>query len=228
MNRYVFFAVLSFSSLGAVLQATAQREYTLNPFEVLSVTGNIQVALEQGDVDRVVLETHGIPEDEITVKVDQGVLKLRVINSIWYKDETIIARVTYRKLRSINAMAGAEVYSNEVISTERLEVKAGSGANVDLAVEVTSLDAKATEGGELYLKGITDTQRASVATGGQYEGYDLKTKTTYVKASTGGVAEVNVTDYLEATANTGGSIQYGGNPAEKDTKIVLAGRIEEL
>ena len=51
-----------------------------------------------------------------------------------------------------------------------------------------------------------------MSSSGDFEGYDLPVKEAEVSASSGGSAEVNVSEQLDARASSGGSIRYRGNP----------------
>jgi len=218
--------LLVFTSLPFL--AKAQREVPLEQFYGLSVTGNIEVKLEQGEEEKVVIYTDGIPEDEIHVKVHGGELKLRVLNSILYKDEIIRVYVTYKSLSDVRAQAGAQVYSDQTLQAQDMELRAASGALVELDIQAENLQARATEGGRLILSGAVEKQEVMAFTGGQYEASDLECKRSYAKANTGGEAELVARELLEASANTGGAIYYIGDPGTKRTKTVIAGEVKKM
>lgn len=205
-----------------------QNTLSLDPFDEINVTGNVEVVLAEGDMEAATLEVENIPEDKVQVRVKGGVLKIKLVESIFYKNEEVRVYVTYRALRALRAEAGALVESKNVIEGDELLARVGTGARVHLRVEVNSLDAGAGEGGELQVAGTTDRQEVSVSTGGQYEALDLECARAYVKANTGGRAEVVALEYLEASANTGGNILYKGDPEDKSLKTVLSGSVEKL
>ncbi|GJM32144.1 MAG: hypothetical protein DHS20C18_11450 [Saprospiraceae bacterium] len=214
--------------VAAILPSQAQDERKLAPFDAVSVTGNIEVILKKGTEEKAVIETWGIDEDDVNVFVKKDVLKLQLLKSIFDRDEKVTIRITYTNLRAIKANAGARLYSDEPITGDKLAVKATSGAVVDLDLDLNALDASVTEGGILKLAGSVNNQTVSAGTGGQYNGIDLECTRTYVRASTGGQATVVATESIDASANTGGSIEYRGNPDERSTKTLLAGEIRRL
>ena len=167
----------------------------------------------------------GIPEDEVTVKVSQGVLRLASLNSLLYKEAVIKLYVTYSELDEVRATAGAIVQSESDIKAVKFTVHAGSGAQVALALQVQDLDASVSEGGRVEVTGNAQIQDVSAATGGQYLGAKLQTQKTYVRSNTGARAEVKVETHLEVSANTGGEVIYYGNPETKYIKDLLGGEV---
>ncbi|MEL7222972.1 MAG: DUF2807 domain-containing protein, partial [Bacteroidota bacterium] len=156
-----------------------------------------------------------------------GQLKLSLVDG-WIKDNRRLrVRVQYVDLGKIRVLAGALLDSRETISRDRLEIKAGSGAEVELDIAVNTLEASAIEGAQLELSGMAQSQYASTATGGQYDATQLAVDRTEVRANTGGEARVVANTMLDATANTGGVIRYAGDPEEKYTKSNLAGEIRK-
>jgi len=219
---YLFLLILTIWAQSIV----AQRDIPVGDFDGISVIGNIDVTLEAGEPGTVSLYAEGIPEDDISIKVSRGTLRLKVTNSWLYSNEIIRIYVPYQTLRLIRADAGATITSRDTLKTEVLEVNIGSGAVVTLAVDVESLKASANEGGKLTLMGRTVSQDVGAGTGGVYDAFDLDCQRTYVRVGTGGQAEVVAIELLEASANTGGSIIYQGEPKQKVIKTFIAGEVE--
>ncbi|MDP4820375.1 MAG: DUF2807 domain-containing protein, partial [Saprospiraceae bacterium] len=199
----------------------------LNSFDAISVTGDIELVLVKGSEEQAEIFAEGIPADKLTLRVVRGELVLKLLNAIFYKGEHLKVVVTYKELREIRALAGASVRSEDTIKSDQLYLKSGSGANVTVAVKVNSLDVGATEGGVVSVKGSADKQDVAANTGGNYEGFELTCKRAYVRAGTGGVAEVTAEEELDATANTGGEIIYKGNPGKLQTKTLISGTIRK-
>lgn len=209
-----------------VQAVVAQRDIPVEPFDGISVIGNIDVTLEAGKPGTISLYAEGIPEDDISIQVSRGTLRLKVTNSWLYENEIIRVYVPFQTIRLLRADAGATVECKDILQTESLEVNIGSGAIVALDVEVESLKASANEGGQLTLMGKATSQDAAAGTGGEYMAFDLDCQRTYVRAGTGGQAEVVATELLEASANLGGTIIYKGNPKEKRIKTFIAGEVK--
>ncbi|HMQ60008.1 MAG TPA: head GIN domain-containing protein [Flavilitoribacter sp.] len=219
--------LLGLFSLTLVQNLHAQEERSLPDFDAVSVMGNIEVYLEKGESEKAVIYTYDIEEDKLNVFVRNNTLKLQLINPSTYNGRGAKVYITYRQLRGIKAHAGARVISEETITGDKLEVRGASGGQLSLKVAVNALNAGATEGALVEIEGTTESLEVSASTGGQFEGDDLESKRAYVKASTGGVANIVAREKLDASANTGGSIAYSGDPAEKQTRTLLSGEIRK-
>jgi hypothetical protein len=219
--------LLSIQLLGFNGNVQAQKEIKVEPFDQISATGSVTVHLEAGDADKVVLYIDGIPEKEIEAKVSKGVLRIQVLNGFLYKDEIVKAYVTYKALRGVRANAGAKVDGKETLKADLFSVSVSAGGQLDLSLDVKNLDANASEGGQLNLKGTAVSQEINASTGGVCRCTDLIGEKGNIKTSTGGRAEVHITDLLEASANVGGEILYETDPKEKRIKQFLGGDVRK-
>lgn len=206
----------------------AQSNYKLDAFDEISITGNIDVILQKGEEEKAVVETFGIPEDELNISVRGQVLKLGLPNSIFYKNEKVKVTVFYKTLRAVRAHAGADVEATTLLEGDLLELRAGSGAQVSLEIKANKLEASATEGGILKVHGEVESQKVSASTGGQLRALELTCKNTYARASTGGEVEVVALESLDANASLGGSIEYKGSPEERNRRSVLGGDVRKI
>ena len=223
-----FLVALFFFLIAITAQLQAQTERSLQPFDAISVTGNINVILSEGESESLKIFADGIPEDKVVIRVNNGELRLKLLNSVFYKNDNVRIEVSYTTLRRIRGVAGANIENTSVIEADKLVTKAGSGALLELEVKVNAIDASASEGGVLKLEGETDSQNTTASTGGHVDGLDLESNRTYVKANTGGHAEVVANEFIEATANTGGKIDYRGNPSQSNTKTLMSGGVRKI
>jgi len=222
--KHVFFAML----LVASQVAFAQMEYTPGNFDEISVTGDIQVTLQPGEEEKVIIETYGIPEDEVNVYVRAQTLKISIINSLFKDNEEVRATVFYKKLRSVRANAGSQVSATAVMEGDYLEAQATSGGVLELEVNVNKLESNATEGAVVRLRGSAESQKARATTGGELQAFDLACENAYARAGTGGIVEITVSENLDAYANLGGVIKYKGDPALKGSRKFLGGEVRQV
>ncbi len=207
--------------------SVAQKTFDLDPFDAVTATGNFEVVLQPAETERAVLEVNSAAQDEVSIKVVRGELRINFLNSLIYKNYSAKVTVYYKTLRSVKGLAGARISATSPLRGDKIDLRAGSGAFVELALEVNAMEGSATEGGALRLSGIAETQRASAASGGQYEAFDLQAQRTYVRASLGGHAKVVALKAIEATAHTGGSIEYRGDPEESNVRNIITGDIRK-
>ncbi len=210
-----------------VKAAYAQKTFDLEPFDAVAASGNFEVILKAGDSEKAFLEVQNAPQDEVSIKVVRGELRINFLNSLIYKNYDVKVTVYYKTLRTVRGIAGARIVTTEALHGDMIELRAASGAQLDLAVNANAIEGSAVEGGMLRIKGATQTQRASATTGGQYEAFELQSQRTYVRASLGGHAQVAAIKALEAVAHTGGSIEYRGDPEENNVRNIISGDIRK-
>ena len=92
---------------------------------------------------------------------------------------------------------------------------------------MNKLEVKSISGAVIKTYGTANTQDISVNTGGNYLGEGLITQTTSIVIQAGGIADVNATKTVDATAQAGGTINVYGNPETLLKHTALGGKIKE-
>ena len=224
--RITLSTALLYLALSSVLQA--QSEYKLRTFDAISVSGNIQLTLQQGDEEKATVVYHGEKEEKLNIHVSGNELKISLLHTIAKREERAEIVITYRTLRTVRAHAGATVSSPHIISGDKLNLRATSGAKLNLDIKTNALEGSATEGGMVQLRGTTESQSANAATGGEYNALDVSSKRTFARASTGGVARVVALEEIDASANLGGTVEYKGDPDMRYRRTFIGGDVRKL
>lgn len=221
-------AVLILLLVGFAIASNAQESRKLDHFDAVAVTGDISVTLVQGDSPAALIETDGIDADDITLYVKGKTLKIQLIEGLFQDYDRVEITLTYTKLRAIKSSAGASVRSSGTITGDELNLRAASGGELFVDVAVNAIKASASEGGILTVSGQTEDQEVTASTGGEYQGLELECMRSYVKSNTGGMAGVVANERLDANANTGGRIEYTGDPEIKNMRSLVSGGIHKL
>jgi len=222
--------VLSLASL-LYYSSSAQtnEERNLDYFDQLKVYGPFRVYLEKGTEQKISISSYEWLDDEIITEVKNNRLKIKMRNETKVLKDQDHRRVriflTYTNLNDIQAVAGADLLSRSTIETGRLNLSVTKGATCDLDVEVAKLEITINTGGVLHLEGVAKSQESSVHTGGVLNAFYLESEDVYIKAHTGGIAEVRANQSIEAKSGTGGSITYRGRPQIRDLNTSLGGSI---
>lgn len=217
---YVILLVTSF--------AFSQNEITMNlgDFHTVKTYRGLQVELIESKESKAIID--GKKSSEVTIKNSNGVLKISLSISNTFSSDDVMVYLYYSKdIDVIDANEGSHIYSDAVVKQDKLEVNAQEAAKIKLKLEVGDLKVTTNTGGEIKLSGSVDNQSVKSNTGGIYKGERLDTKTTVVSSNTGGTAEVNATDKVDANASTGGTITIQGDPAEVKKKESLGGYVRQ-
>jgi len=167
--------------------------------------------------------------EHIEYGVEGQTLKIESKNLIKYKKiPTIKIIITYNKLRSLKARAGASMHTDNVIEADALNLRFSSGASGELTIDTKALEVGVSEGSHLTLSGTADFQEAKSVTGGNLVAYQLDSREAIVKTNTGGTAKLMVLERITATAKTGGNISYKGKPDKVKINNGLSGSIKAL
>jgi hypothetical protein len=134
----------------------------------------------------------------------------------------------YRKVREINAAAGAVVDHPSTIALNDLSLHFDTGAKGTFNVNIERLEARAGEGGLLKLSGEAETFDGKAVTGGNIKAGELECIRAFVNANTGGFISVYATETLEAQASIGGNINYRGKPENLDIRTNLGGYVNSM
>ena len=153
--------------------AYTQDERKLDYFDAITVTGDVELVLVQGEEARAYITAEGISEDEVSMYIKGKTLKIQLIEGLFKGDDHVRIEVTYERLRALKATAGAMVFSKGAITGDQFDLRASSGAQMELSAEVNTLVAGVSEGAIINMSGMAETQEITAATGGQYEGMDF-------------------------------------------------------
>ncbi|MCG8476356.1 MAG: DUF2807 domain-containing protein [Cytophagales bacterium] len=207
------------------LLSTGQETRSLDAFTSVRVSGNIKVSLTKGNKNSVQIQTNeALSPSDVLTRVKGGILKISLKTKI-YKNADARVALTYKELQKLHAGSSARIRSDEPLKSESLELSTASSGKLRMALEVKFLNASTGTGGEMQLSGKAGKLDAVTSSGGSFDAYDLKAMEVYVKANTGGIAEVNAKEYLEAKAATGGAVYYRGNPKKVMVNKNLGGKI---
>jgi Putative auto-transporter adhesin, head GIN domain len=203
----------------------AQEAMKLEHFDQIYATGIIEITLQKGEEEKIVLVTNNFDRDDVKVRVSEEELRISVTKSL-IKDALVKIVVTYKELRRIKVNAGAYISAKNPITIDKLDLRAMSGSQLELELDVNKLHVKVAEGAQIHLTGKTKSLNVTAASGAEFDGFELESDDTFASANTGGRAEVVANKSIEAVANTGGRVRYKGDPEKVQLKDYLGGEVD--
>lgn len=202
-------------------------ERAVSDFDGVRGSAGIDVYLEEGDENKVVVEADENLMDIITTEVVNGKLKIRAEKSI-RRAKSNKVYVTYTNLNTIEASSGADVIGNSVIKSETLSLSSSSGADLEVEILAKEVYADCSSGADLKVSGKATSLRANASSGSDIKAKDLLVVTCTADASSGADITVNVKDRLNGNASSGGDIKYYGNPEAVSAKDGYSGSIRKM
>ncbi len=228
MRHNLLFLVAILFSLTAAAQEDGRKIETRNvaSFDKVRVSKGINVTLVEGETPQAEIHIKNADLSDVITESKKNILTLKMKTKI-YKDVSVQVFVTYQTLREISVGAGGSVDGKTTLFADQLMMDAGMDGSIELDVDVDVLEASVSAA-RITLAGEAQTIEVKATTGGKFEGKELKSKKAYVKANTGGNATVWATELLDASAGTGGTVEYTGNPPKVETKETLGGTIKKI
>lgn len=212
--------------VGSATMAQERIEKNLGDFSEVKTYRGLQVEMIKSESSKLIIE--GNKSSSVTFKNVNGVLKLSLkIENTFSSDDVMVYLHYSDAIKIVDANEGSNIYSDEVIQQEKIEVKAQEGARIKLKLDVKKVEVVSATGAYINLKGSCEDLQVKVNTGGIYKGIDLKAQSTKANAATGGNAEVYAEKSIDANASTAGTIKIHGNPEQVTRKESTGGNIDD-
>jgi hypothetical protein len=205
---------------------SAQTERKIGDFQKLSVYDGINVELIKSDTNRV--EINGKNTAYIVVKNKNGDLKIRLSVERRFSGNRTKVSVFYKNLYSVISHEGANVFSKDTINQADLNLKANSGSRQNMIVKLNTLQATATAGAKINIKGVAKYQELSASTGAEIMVSKVQNEEANVVSTTGALIDVSTIKDLKVNSKIGGIINVHTKTDKITEKISVGGAVNYL
>ena len=205
---------------------SAQTERKIGDFQKLSVYDGINVELIKSETNRV--EITGKNTAYIVVKNKNGDLKIRLSVERRFSGNRTKVSVFYKSLYSIISHEGANIFSKDTINQADLNLKANSGSRQNMIVKLNTLQATATAGAKINIKGLAKYQELSATTGAEIMVSKVENVEANVVSTTGALIDVSTTKDLKVNSKIGGIINVHTKTDKITEKISVGGAVNYL
>jgi hypothetical protein len=183
---------------------------------VLSEKGDLFI--EQGENESLIIEAEDNFQEYLQAEVQNGILEIYKSPPHVTLDTTKPIRyyLTVKDLESLTVKNSGDVQVSEIIGESFSVVISGSGSVYIDAIDVERLKAKLTSSGNLEIsEGFAKIQDIELSSSGEYDGSRIEGQRAFVSVSSSGNATFNVSEIIEASLTSSGSVYYFGNPKIK-------------
>jgi len=199
---------------------------SLNSFKGVRAGEAIDVYLKKGDKESVRLVVTGAELSDVLTEVSGSNLRI-YMKSGSYRNRTVKAYVTYVTLEKISASSAGNFFSDGEIKTKIMDISASSAASVELKLVAESVSIDVSSAGDVVLEGRSKELEVDVSSGGEVDAYSFESEQVEVSVSSGGSAKVNATAKLNASASSGGTVRFRGNPGRTNSNASSGGSIKK-
>ncbi|MFP3860739.1 MAG: GIN domain-containing protein, partial [Bacteroidales bacterium] len=128
----ILFIIIGLMTTHSSVLAQESVERSLDNFEKLRITGKIDAKLVPGEENKIYLESEDDVElSKISTEIKKGKLTVKLKSSL-FKSHSAVARITYTSLKSIEALADANITFADPLKQDTLNLEASSGAKITL------------------------------------------------------------------------------------------------
>ncbi|MFY0629234.1 MAG: DUF2807 domain-containing protein [Flavobacteriaceae bacterium] len=195
-----------------------------NDFTRVKVSNGLDLYIKQGNKNSLTVEADENLHEIIITEVRNGVLKIYTDQNI-RRAKARKVYLTVTTLEELKATSGSDVFSENTLKVEDIEVSTSSGADMRIDVDADSVTSSSSSGADLKISGTSNSHSAKASSGSSINAYGLKSKDVTARVSSGADIGVYATKSINARASSGGDIRYKGDPEKVERKTSSGGGV---
>ena len=213
--KKIIFAVFALSAmLAGYSQSDDGNKQTrqVSGFHGVDVSGGIDLYLSSGTESVAISAAKLLIRDHIITEVENGILRIHLEHN-WNPgmgNPKMKAYVSISNLKYLEASGGGDIYLQNLITADDLNVRLSGGGNMKGKLKASSPGYQSVRGSSVDLSGNVDNLNLESSGGGNLKGYDLVTDFTSIHASGGSDTEITVNKELRVNTSGGSDIRYKG------------------
>nr|WP_321353548.1 head GIN domain-containing protein [uncultured Draconibacterium sp.] len=234
MKQFVVFLsgiILSLAASSCLFQSTVKgngdvttEERGIEDFDALNVSRGMNVYVSIGNDYKVVVEADENLHKSIVTELHGEELRIKAIDNI-RKATSKKVFVTLPRLISAKSSSGSNVFSENTLNVNDLDLAVSSGANLTFSLDADDVKAKSSSGSNIFLEGNANSINAKASSGSNIKAGDLKAKSAQANVSSGANIWLSTENQLKANASSGGNVFYNGNPSETEISKSSGGNV---
>jgi len=215
---------------GTLAQETKEEENIqkqvrkMGSFDRVKASKGVNVTLIEGSKESVEVHIKNGNISDVITELKSRQLNVKMKTKL-YKGMAVQVYVTYKTIREVEAGSGASIDAENTIYADKLKIRAGTDSSIELDVDVNAVEVSGSAS-RTELSGSCKVQEVNIGTGGKYLSYPLESNEAVVKSTLGSNIEITVKEKLNATAGSGGTVYYKGEPAQVEKSENTGGKIK--
>jgi hypothetical protein len=203
------------------------KEINLQHFTGVYLNSPMNVEIKQDSIQKVMISTDENILEAMDIMVKDNILNIGRKTCIKGMDHITIT-VTTDSLTKIDLNSGGRMKSVDTIRGNNLEAHVSSGANLEIKMAYSQLNCTLSAGAQAWFVGKADNMEAELNSGSNLKTSELETNNCKVNVSSGAKAIVNTSGELIVDANSGGILQYSGNPTKLNINKNSGGTVSKI
>lgn len=229
-TSFILCAAIMLFSVTAFAQAS--KNVSVKSFNNITISSGMDLYLTQGNAENVVVKGSSDAIKDVIVEQSGTGIRIKYKEGVnWgriFKGQSIKVYVTYKSLKSISATGGSDVYTENILKGDVLNLTASGGSDLKLSLAVKDLSLTVSGGSDAALKGSAENMQASASGGSDIDAFEFAVNNAKVHVTGGSDANINVNKALEASATGGSDVSYKGNAVLKLTSSSKSGDVRRV
>lgn len=171
-----------------------------------------QVNITYGNTHQVTVITDDNIQKYVKTEVKGEELFIYIESDSGLSNFKLTINIKVTDIKSITTSSAGNIKSTNTLISDKLAVNILSAGNISLDIETKELHSNLFSAGNLFLTGKTVNHYSGLFSAGNLQAFNFKTDTTIISINSAGNAFVNVSDLLDATLTSAGSLYYKGHP----------------
>lgn len=196
----------------------------LKSFKMLQLSGNVTVHWKKSDSTYVDLQTDSLFTKEITMMVENEILKVSA-PKIFRKKKMVF--VLYSPdIMEIHLNEGAVLLADDTLKGNLLKMNINKGADAKIKFNGRSGEFNVNDGSELNVVGISQYVLVKAYKGSDVKVDHLEVQNGKIVATDGSSVSLMVKDTLVVKARNGSNVNIYGNPKIKQIEADVSSSVE--
>jgi len=225
MKKIVLVLLMCIYVAGICAQTSEQRN--VGSFNSINVCCGIELFLTEGKSSTIVVKANPDILSKIETEVKGNTLNIGIKGNTGNNKGKITVYVTAKDLMALSANSGSQIKGASDINAKDIKIQANSGAGVTLNLKANKVTCESNSAGSINLTGAADFVKASNNSGASINMKDFLATTADASSNSGASIQIRVKSEIKAHANSGGRIQYYGNPPKTHVSSNSGGSIQK-
>lgn len=238
MKNHLFFLLFILSFIAASAQTT-KKTLELPEFKAIYNNSSYTVYLKQTNKQEVTVEALTEIYDLTRITVEDGILLINLERkpdnqnkSIWAKiddikvNPTMKVYVSVKNVGELQVNGAGKIISENSLAANNLNLSIGGSGSMDLDIKGDVVQAEVSGSGKMAIKGYATSLDGVVSGSGSISAFNCPVEKANIKVSGSGLAELNVTETMEATVVGSGSVKHKGNTKNTTKKMYGSGTVD--
>lgn len=197
-----------FSLIATAVNAQESKNYELNKFNNLTISGAAEVVFTQSDSLSLKVVTSEKQFENVFIRQEDNTLYLRTKGN--YKDD-IVFYLAAPSLKAVEISGASNFKSKNKITTDSLFFNTSGASNIKADIANQYIKLVLSGASDIKFTGTTDFLQANISGASSLKSYSLTAKKADVFVSGASSAKLFVTEKVVANATGASSIRLKGN-----------------